>query len=68
MATQPLLVNVRVKCPYCAHEQTHATSPYCTAPQVVFCDPEDGGCEKYFGLTAKQEVIVTGIFKLDKTA
>lgn len=66
MATQPILVNVRVKCPHCAHEQTYTVSPYSSAPQVVLCDPEDGGCDNYFGLTAKQEVVVTGVFKLEK--
>lgn len=66
MATDPILVNVLAKCPYCSTEQKHAVARYSTQPQVVTCDVDSGGCDGKFALTIAHRIDVTGVFKLEK--
>lgn len=48
---------VKVKCPYCGHEQErHA--PSTQGHKLVLCDSECGGCGEYYVMSWKTEIMV----------
>jgi hypothetical protein len=54
---------VNLTCPYCGHKQDAIIDmadfrPY-TRPQVVNCDCEEGGCDKWFVFEARATFTVT---------
>jgi len=54
---------VKLTCPYCGHGQPAVIDmadfqPY-TRPQVVVCDSEEGGCDKWYVFEARATFTVT---------
>jgi hypothetical protein len=54
---------VNVTCPYCGRKQSAIVDfadhkPY-TRPQVIVCDSEEGGCDKWFVFEARATFTVT---------
>ena len=56
-------VRVNVTCPYCGHQQPAAVefadhTTY-TRPQVVVCDPDEGGCDRYYVFDVRATFAIT---------
>ena len=42
-------VSTRIECPHCGREARHYLKDNsASTPQVLYCDPEDGGCNQHF--------------------
>jgi len=55
---------IHIRCPYCGTEARHLVPFKQYAEQIVTsCDPEEGGCDRYFAL-AIDWVPRTTVFKM----
>lgn len=54
-------MRAKVKCPYCGLENNIIINPEIIAEkQIVLCDCEEGGCDRYFAAFAKINVQCEG--------
>lgn len=54
-------MNAKVKCPYCGLENVIIINPEnLIEEQVVVCDHEEGGCDRYFAAFIRVEVETEG--------
>lgn len=54
-------MKVKVKCPYCGFENSIEINPEnIIEEQIIRCDCEDGGCDRYFAAFAKTSVETEG--------
>ena len=53
----PAEATVIAACPYCGHEQDIVIDLHCHDPQVRQCNPDKGGCVKWF--VVRIEILAT---------
>ena len=61
------LYDIRVKCPYCGFENVIKAKSVNNSyhPNVVTCDSEEGGCDRFFGVKITLSVI-TSVYEMQE--